>query len=119
MSPTNTLSESLKITVSNWGFHGIPSQSSWDWNLSLNIKNTGNTNAVINNIAINGQSYSSFNPIPTVNPPIKNGYALSPNQDVTITIQGTNTSTVPTFHKDSVINVETVIGNSYSTLLGS
>jgi hypothetical protein len=100
--------------------YGAPSQSNYNykWTLSLNLKNTGNTDAIINNIILDGQPYSSFNPIPAVNPPIENGYVLSANQNVTITIQGTNTTAAPNVYAGRVIYVVTAIGN-YSTLVGS
>ena len=99
--------------------YGASTQSNYNnkWTLSLNLKNTGNTNAIINNIIIDGQPYSNFNPFPIVNPSIKNGYTLFPNQNVTITVQGTNTATSPNVYAGKVIYVVTTIGN-YSTLVG-
>lgn len=111
-----------KITFVNVDYlsYGAPTQSNYNykWILTLNLKNTGNTNAIITNIIMDGQPYSSFNPIPIVNPPIENGYVLSPNQNVTITIQGTNTTTAPNVYAGRMIYVVTATGN-YSTYVGS
>lgn len=100
--------------------YGAPTQKNYNykWILTLNLKNTGNTNATITNIIMDGQPYSSFNPIPIVNPSIENGYVLSPNQNVTITVQGTNTTTAPNVYAGRMIYVVTVTGN-YSTYVGS
>jgi hypothetical protein len=100
--------------------YGAPTQKNYNykWALTLNLKNTGNTNATITNIIMDGQPYGSFNPIPMVNPPIENGYVLSPNQNVTITVQGTNTTTAPNVYAGRMIFVVTVTGN-YSTFVGS
>jgi hypothetical protein len=96
--------------------YGAPTQKNYNykWILTLNLKNTGNTNATIINIIMDGQPYSSFKPVPIVNPPIENGYVLSPNQNVTITIQGTNTTTTPNVYAGRMIYVVTTTGN-YST----
>ena len=100
--------------------YGAPTQKNYDykWLLTLNLKNTGNTNATITNIIMDGQPYTSFKPVPTVNPSIENGYILYPNQNVTITIQGTNTTVAPNVYAGRVINVVTATGN-YSTVVGS
>ena len=100
--------------------YGASTQSNYNykWTFSLNLKNTGNTNATITNIFIDGQPYSSFKPVPIVNPSIENGYVLSPNQNVTITVQGTNTTISPNVYAGRVIYVVTAIGN-YSTVVGS
>jgi len=100
--------------------YGAPTQKNYDnkWLLTLNLKNTGNTNATITNIIMDGQTYSSFNPTPIVNPSIENGYVLSPNQNVTITVQGTNTTTAPNIYAGRMIYVVTATGN-YSTYVGS
>lgn len=100
--------------------YGAPTQKNYNnkWILTLNLKNTGNTNAIITNVIMDGQPYSSFNPLPIVNPPIENGYVLSPNQNVTITIQGTNTTTAPNVYAGRMIYVVTATGN-YSTFVGS
>jgi archaellum component FlaF (FlaF/FlaG flagellin family) len=81
------------------------------WNMTFTLENTGNATAIINNIIIDGQPYSSINPVPTINPSIENGYALSPNQTVTITIEGTSTQP---FHMGGELYVLTAIGNSFS-----
>jgi len=86
---------------------------SWNWTVTLGLENTGNATAIINDIVINGQSYSSFSPVPIVTPSIKNGYALLPNQSVTITIQETNSTSTP-FQGSAEIYVLTAIGNSLS-----
>ena len=100
--------------------YGAPTQKnySYKWMLTLDLKNTGNTNATITNIIMDEQSYDSFNPIPIVNPPIENGYVLSPNQNVTITMQGTNTTTTPNVYAGRMIYVVTATGN-YSTFVDS
>jgi hypothetical protein len=100
--------------------YGTPTQSNYNynWTLSLNLKNTGNTNATITNIIMDGQPYSGFKPVPIVNPSIENGYILYPNQNVTITIQGTNTTIAPNVYAGRMIYVVTAIGN-YSTVVGS
>jgi hypothetical protein len=100
--------------------YGTPTQNNYNykWTLSLNLKNTGNTNATITNIIMDGQPYRSFSPIPIVNPSIENGYILYPNQNVTITIQGTNTTIAPNVYAGRMIYVVTAIGN-YSTVVGS
>jgi hypothetical protein len=106
-SPTiNSPNENLTFINFN-GSNGIQVEG---WVMTFTLQNTGNTIAIINNIIIDGQSYSSINPVPTVNPPIQNGYALSPNQTVTITIHGTPP---PPFHKGDKLYVVTAIGNSY------
>jgi hypothetical protein len=100
--------------------YGAPTQKNYNykWMLTLDLKNTGNTNATITNIIMDEQSYDSFNPIPIVNPPIENGYVLSPNQNVTITVQGTNTTTTPNVYAGRMIYIVTATGN-YSTFVDS
>jgi len=100
--------------------YGAPTQKNYNykWILTLNLKNTGSTNATITNIIMDGQPYSSFNPTPIVNPSIENGYVLSRNQNVTMTVQGTNTTFSPNVYAGRVIYVMTAIGN-YSTIVGS
>jgi len=95
-----------------------PSLSNWNWTLTLDLKNTGNINTSINNIVIDGKSYTDYSST-TINPSIENGYNLSPLQNVVITIQGTNTSTPPNFHTGKEILVITAMGNNYSYILGS
>ena len=113
MSRTNE-----NITFINVNFYAFGNFNGeiYNWTLSLDLKNNGNTTAIINNIIINGQSYSSFNPNSIVTPSIQNGYALPPNQRVTITLQDTNSATTSAsiLHDDSYIYVLTAIGNSYS-----
>lgn len=95
-----------------------PSLSNWNWTLTLDLKNTGNTNASINNIIIDGKSYTDYSST-TINPSMEKGYNLSPLQNVIITIQDTNTPTPPNFHAGKEIIVETEMGNNYSYILGS
>jgi hypothetical protein len=106
-SPTNN-SPNENLTFINFnGSNGLQVEG---WDMTFTLQNTGNAIAIINNIIIDGQSYSSINPVPTINPSIKNGYALSPNQTVTITIHGTPPQP---FHKGGKLYVVTAIGNSY------
>jgi hypothetical protein len=109
MSRTN---ENITFINVSWYAFGNFYGAIINWTLSLDLKNTGNTSAIINNIIINGQSYSSYNPVPIVTPSIKNGYELSPNQSVTITMQSSNSASA--LSDDSYIYVLTAIGNSYS-----
>jgi outer membrane murein-binding lipoprotein Lpp len=113
MTRTN---ENITFINVNWYTAGT-GYGEYDWTLSLALENIGNATAIINNVIINGQSYSSFKPIPIVTPSIQNGYALSPNQSVTIIMQGSNSSNAPS--SDSYVYVLTAIGNSYSYYLGS
>jgi len=93
--------------------------SDFSWTITLTLENSGNATAIINNIILNGQSYGSYNPTPTINPSIQNGYALSPSQSVTITIQDTNSSTGLGANHGVQAYVLTAIGNSYSIYIGS
>jgi len=99
-------------------YHDNPSLSNWNWTLTLDLKNTGNMNASINNIIIDGKSYTDYSST-TINPSIEKGYNLSALQNVVITIQGTNTSAPPNFQTGKEILVITAMGNNYSYLLGS
>jgi hypothetical protein len=69
-------------------------------------------------MVINGQPYSSYNPVPTINPSIKNGYTLSPNQSVTITIQVIN-QPLALYQGTNELYVLTTMGNSLEVYLGS
>jgi len=89
----------------------------YNWTLSLDLENTGSASAIINNIIIEGKSYSSINPVPIVTPSIQNGYALSPNQSVTITLKDADSTLAPS--DDSTVYVLTAVGNSYSYYFGS
>ena len=100
------------VNVNFYAFSNFNNFGEFNWTLSLDLKNAGNTTAIINDIVINGQSYSSFSPVPIVTPSIQNGYELSPNQIVTITMQGTNPASA--LGDNSTIYVLTAIGNSYS-----
>ena len=90
----------------------------WNWTIILELENIGNTPVTINNMDINGQPYSSYNPVPTINPSIKNGYTLSPNQSVTITIQVIN-QPLALYQGTNELYVLTTMGNSLEVYLGS
>ena len=100
------------LTFANFNGYAVNN----NWNITFTLENTGNATAIINNIIIDGQSYSSFNPALTINPSIENGYVLSPNQTVTITIEGTSQQP---FHDGGKLYVTTAIGNSYLYYLSS
>jgi hypothetical protein len=110
------------VNVNTLSFSGNypdnPSLSNWNWTLTLDLKNTGNVNTSINNIIIDGKSYTDYSST-TINPSIEKGYYLSPLQNVTITIQGTNTPTPPNFHMGKEILVITALGTNYSYIIGS
>jgi hypothetical protein len=99
-------------------YHDNPSLSNWNWTLTLSLKNTGNMNASINNIIIDGKSYTDYSST-TIHPSLEKGYNLSALQNVVITIQGTNTSAPPNFHAGKEILVITAMGNNYSYILES
>jgi hypothetical protein len=110
-SPTNNSpNENLTIIDGNGGMHGV--EGLYNWNLTANIENTGITTAIITNIIIDGQPYASMNPVPIITPSIENGYSLSSNQTLTITIFDNNSQTQP-FHNGGKIYLVTAIGNSY------
>ena len=111
--PTATYSpphETLTIIDSDYGMHGV--LGIYDWNVTATVKNTGTTTVIITDIIVNGQPYSGLNPEPIVTPSIKNGYYLSPNQTVTITLVESNSQTQP-FHNGGKIYLMTATGNSY------
>ena len=106
----NPLNENLTYINFDGGYNGN------NWNMTFTLKNTGTTTATITDFVIDGQSYSSINPSPTINPTIENGYALPPNQTVTVTIQGTSPQP---FHNGGKLYVVTATGNSYLFYLSS
>jgi hypothetical protein len=106
------------ITFTNFNSYSLGIGNSYNWTLTLDLKNIGNVTAIINNIIINGKSYSSFNPVPIVTPSIQNGFELSPNQSVEITLKNTNSTSAP--HYGTYVYVLTARGNSYrSPFIGS
>jgi len=111
--------EELTFTNFKGGTFGVGGCNVWNWTFTFELKNTGNATAIINNVILpNGQSYSSFNPAPTVTPSIENGYVLESNQSVTLTLQDTNSTSNPS--NGNYIYVMTATGNSYrSPNLGS
>ena len=118
---SNLTDQLIKTTAANenltfFNFTGFSGLQGNGWNMTFILQNIGNATAIINNIIIDGQTYSSINPIPTVNPSIENGYALSPNQSVTITIHGSSPNP---FHNGGKLYVLTAIGNSYLFYLSS
>jgi len=115
----NSTSSSEKLTLSNFSnsWEGVVGSGIWDWNMSFDITNNGNATAIINNIIIDGQSYNTLKPAPAISPSIVNGYALLPNQTVSIFINETKTAFMP-FHSGGVLYVATAIGNTYSLNIG-
>ena len=59
----------------------------WNSTIKLYLENVGGGPATISDFVINGKSYSSYVPVPTVNPSIENGYTVSPFQSTTFTIK--------------------------------
>ncbi|HMK94118.1 MAG TPA: hypothetical protein VK536_01835 [Candidatus Limnocylindrales bacterium] len=102
-----------KLTLSNvsWFYQGAG--GIYDWNITFDVTNNGNATAIINNVILDGQSYNSLNPVPTISPAIEKGYTLLPNQTVLIIIKETNSTFFP-FRNGGLLDVTTAIGNSYS-----
>jgi hypothetical protein len=143
--PDGQAFENLTFVDADYWYQGMASQTNWTWTISLNLKNTGNINAIIDNITVNGQLHNNFivsrysnggitdninnitilfgehynrSQIITIDRPSLNEYILLPNLSITVIVQDTN-STVPLLDKESVISVGTIGGNIYSTILGS
>jgi hypothetical protein len=144
--PDGQAFQNLTFVDADYWYQGMASQTNWTWTLSLTLKNTGNVNAIIDNITVNGQLYNNFKTVPgyingritdninnitilfgehynrsqivTIDRPSVNEYILLPNLSITVRIEDTN-ATVPLLDKESVISVGTIGGNSYSKLLGS
>jgi hypothetical protein len=113
-SSKNNTSSYEKLTIDKVVSSSLGIDTIYNWSVTLDITNTGNSTAIINNVIIGGQSYSSFNPVPTVNPSIKNGYSLAPKQSITITIREINSTANPKLYLTTEFDVLTAIGNSYS-----
>lgn len=110
--------EKITLVDANFSFRGrsiSEGNIGYNWTVYLDLKNTGNVDSVIENIMLNGRPYSSYDPT-IVDPPIEDGCVLSPNQQVTITMQGINTSTHPGLYYNTTIVAMTRAGNSYSFL---
>ena len=112
-----TTSTNEELTFANFHGNSTGVAGIYNWTITFALKNTGNATAIINNIIINRQPYSSFNPAPTISPSIENGFALSPNQSVTITLIDTNSPTQP-FTRSAQLYVLTAISNSYLKYFG-
>lgn len=106
-----SLSESLMLIDNDWGFHAVG--EIYEWNFTAVVKNNGSVTAIIRDIAINGQSYTSMDPVPTVSPSIENGCSLAPNQTITITIRNSNSTSQPFGFVSGKIYLMTEAGNSY------
>ena len=90
----------------------------WNSTIKLYLENIGVGPATISDFVINGKSYSSYTPVPSVNPSIENGYTLSPFQSITFTIKLIN-QLFPLYHGANELYVLTTDGQSLRIYLGS
>jgi hypothetical protein len=90
----------------------------WNSNIILYLGNSGDGPTTISDFVINGKSYSSYSPVPTVSPSIENGYTLLPHQSVTITIKLID-QPFPLYHGANELYVLTTDGQSLRIYLGS
>ena len=90
----------------------------WNSTIKLYLENIGVGPATISDFVINGKSYSSYTPVPTVNPSIENGYTLSPFQSITFTIKLIN-QPFPLYQGANELYVLTTDGQSLRIYLGS
>jgi hypothetical protein len=112
-STQNTSSAYESLTFSHFSYQYVGVGDIYNWTVTYTLTNTGNTTAIIDNLSINGKPYTSYNPLPTINPSIENGYSLLPAQSVIITMNETNSITQP-FHANAQLSVLTATGNIYS-----
>jgi len=90
----------------------------WNSTIKLYLQNVGGGPATISDFVINGKSYSSYTPVPTVNPSIENGYTVTPFQSITFTIKLIN-QPFPLYHGANELYVLTTDGQSLRIYLGS
>jgi hypothetical protein len=90
----------------------------WNSTIKLYLENIGGGPATITDFVINGNSYSSYVPMPTVNPSIENGYTVSPFQSVTFTIKLIN-QPAALYQGGNELYVLTKDGQSLRIYLGS
>jgi hypothetical protein len=83
----------------------------WNSTIKLYLQNVGGGPATISDFVINGKSYSSYTPVPTVNPSIENGYTVTPFQSITFTIKLIN-QPFPLYHGANELYVLTTDGQS-------
>jgi hypothetical protein len=107
----NLIASNLNVGEGTYG-------QGWNWTISFDLENTGNTAITINNMLINGQVYSSINPAPLITPSIKNGFTLSPDQTVTMSILVVNQPKA-LYQGTNDLYLITTMGNSLRIYLGS
>lgn len=90
----------------------------WNSTIKLYLQNVGGGASTISDFVINGKSYRSYTPVPSVNPSIENGYTVSPFQSITFTIKLINQQT-PLYQGANEIYVLTEDGQSLRIYLGS
>jgi hypothetical protein len=90
----------------------------WNSTIKLYLENVGGGPATISDFVINGKSYSSYVPVPSVNPSIENGYTLSLFQSITFTIKLINQPSA-LYQGGNELYVLTTDGQSLRIYLGS
>ena len=90
----------------------------WNSTIKLYLENIGGGPATISDFVINGKSYSSYTPVPSVNPSIQNGYTVSAFQSITFTIKLINQPS-PLYQGANELYVLTTDGQSLRIYLGS
>jgi hypothetical protein len=90
----------------------------WNSTIILYLENIGDGPTTISDFVINGKSYSSYSPVPTVSPSMGNGYTLSTHQSVSFTIKLIN-QPFPLYHGANELYVLTTDGQSLRIYLGS
>ncbi len=91
---------------------------SWNSTIKLYLENVGGGPSTISDFVINGKSYSSYTPVPSVNPSIENGYTVSPFQSITFTIKLINQPSA-LYQGANELYVLTKDGQSLKIYLGS
>ena len=90
----------------------------WNWTITFDLKNTGNTPITINNLVINGQPYNNISPVPSINPSIKTGYTLSPLQSATMSVKVIN-QPIALYQGTNSLYILTTLGDSLEVYLGT
>ena len=90
----------------------------WNWTITFDLKNTGNTPITINNLVINGQPYNDISPVPSINPSIKTGYTLSPQQSATMSVKVIN-QPIALYQGTNSLYILTTLGDSLEVYLGT
>ena len=90
----------------------------WNSTIKLYLENVGGGPATISDFVINGKSYRSYVPVPSVNPSIENGYTLSLFQSITFTIKLIN-QTSALYQGGNELHVLTTDGQNLRIYLGS